>query len=110
LLRVRKIPGKLWGMWDGSPSHRRQASKTFLAPGAAKRIQVERIPASAPAGHPDEGVWTYRKRVELATGCCRVGTGSDQGTGTPAPQTDGLASLFSAGRLSACVLFTEVSK
>lgn len=68
---LRKIRGKLLIIWDGSPIHRSKAIKTFLAQGAAKRIHLERIPAYAPDCNPDEGVWNYLKRVELANVCCR---------------------------------------
>jgi transposase len=67
---LRKIPGKLLIIWDGSPIHRSQAIKTFLVKGAAKRIHLERLPAYAPDCNPDEGVWNYLKRVELANVCC----------------------------------------
>jgi transposase len=67
---LRKIPGKLLVLWDGSPIHRSNAIRAFLAHGAAKRIHLERIPAYAPDCNPDEGVWNYLKRVELATICC----------------------------------------
>jgi transposase len=68
---LRKVPGKLLIIWDGSPIHRSHAIRTFLATGAAKRIHLERIPAYAPDCNPDEGVWNYLKRVELANVCCR---------------------------------------
>jgi transposase len=69
---LRKISGKLLIIWDGSPIHRSQAIKTFLEQRAAKRIYLERLPAYAPACNPDEGVWNYLKRVELANVCCRT--------------------------------------
>jgi transposase len=67
---LRKIPGKLLIIWDGSPIHRSEAINTFLAKGAAKRIHLERLPAYAPDCNPDEGVWNYLKRVELGNVCC----------------------------------------
>jgi transposase len=67
---LRKIPGKLLIIWDGSPIHRSNAIRAFLAKSAAKRIHLERIPAYAPDCNPDEGVWNYLKRVELANVCC----------------------------------------
>jgi transposase len=69
---LRKIPGKLLIIWDGAPIHRSQAIKAFLTHGAAKRILLERLPAYAPACNPDEGVWNYLKRVELANVCCKT--------------------------------------
>ena len=67
---LRKISGKLLILWDGSPIHRSHAIRAFLSKGAAKRIHLERLPAYAPACNPDEGVWNYLKRVELANVCC----------------------------------------
>jgi transposase len=72
LLRVvlRQIPGKLLVIWDGSPIHHGQAVKDFLRAGAAKRLQLEQLPGYAPDLNPDEGIWNYLKRVELANVCC----------------------------------------
>jgi len=67
---LRKIPGKLLVIWDGSPIHRGQAVKAFLARGAARRLHLEQLPGYAPDLNPDEGVWSYLKRVELANVCC----------------------------------------
>lgn len=44
--------------------------KAFLRAGAAKRLQLEQLPAYAPDVNPDEGIWNYLKRVELANRCC----------------------------------------
>ena len=43
---LRQIPGKLLIIWDGSPIHRGGAVKDFLASGAARRVQLERLPGS----------------------------------------------------------------
>jgi transposase len=67
---LRKVSGKLLSIWDGSPFHRSAAIRAFLAKGAAKRIHLERLPAYTPDCNPDEGVWNYVKRVELANVCC----------------------------------------
>jgi len=67
---LRKIPGKLFVIWDGSPIHKGQPIKDFLKRGAAKRLQLERLPGDAPDLNPDEGIWTYLKRVELGNVCC----------------------------------------
>ncbi len=56
---------------DGSPIHRAQAVKDFLAKGAAKRLHLERLPAYAPELNPQEGVWNLLKRRELKNICCR---------------------------------------
>jgi len=67
---LRKISGKLLLIWDGSPIHHGQAVKEFLREGAAKRLQLEQLPGYAPDLNPDEGIWNYLKRVELANACC----------------------------------------
>jgi transposase len=66
---LRKIAGKLLVIWDGSPIHRGQPIKEFLRRGAAKRLHLEQLPGYAPDLNPDEGIWNYLKRVELAN-CC----------------------------------------
>ena len=57
-------------IWDGSPIHRSKLVKAFLARGAAKRIHLEQLPGYAPDLNPDEGIWNYLKRRELANVCC----------------------------------------
>lgn len=66
---LRKIAGKLLVIWDGSPIHHGQAVKDFLSAGAAKRLQLERLPGYAPDLNPDEGIWNSLKRVELGNVC-----------------------------------------
>ena len=67
---LRKISGKLVVIWDGSPIHRGHEVKDFLSRGAAKRLHLEQLPGYAPDLNPDEGIWNYLKRVELANVCC----------------------------------------
>jgi transposase len=67
---LRKIHGQLLVLWDGAPIHRGQPIKDFLRPGAAKRLHLEQLPGYAPDRNPDEGVWNYLKRVDLANRCC----------------------------------------
>ena len=67
---LRKIPGKIILIWDGSPIHRANALKDFLKRGAAKRLHLEQLPGYAPDLNPDEGIWNYLKRVELGNVCC----------------------------------------
>ena len=69
-LLLRKLKGKLLVIWDGSPIHRAQAIKAFLAKGATKRLYLAQLPAYAPELNPDEGIWNYLKRVELKNVCC----------------------------------------
>jgi transposase len=66
---LRKVPGNLLVIWDGATIHRCQAVKDFLAKGGAKRIHLERLPASAPELNPQEGVWNLLKRRELKNLC-----------------------------------------
>ena len=68
---MRRIPGKLLVIWDGSPIHRGQAVKDFLAGGAASRVRLEQLPGYAPDLNPDEGVWKHLKCVELKNLCCQ---------------------------------------
>jgi transposase len=68
-LLLRKIPGKLLVIWDGTNIHRSQAVKAFLAQGGAKRIHLERLPGYAPELNPQEGVWNLLKRRELKNLC-----------------------------------------
>jgi transposase len=67
---LRKIRGKVLVIWDGSPIHKGQPIKDYLARGAAKRLHLERLPGYAPDLNPDEGIWNYLKRVELRNRCC----------------------------------------
>jgi transposase len=66
---LREVPGRMVLIWDGAPMHRSHASKAFLANGAAPRLHVERLPASAPELNPGEGLWAQRKGVELRHVC-----------------------------------------
>ena len=70
-LLLRKIRGKVLVIWDGSPLHKGQPIKDFLAAGAVKRLYLERLPGYAPDRNPDEGMWNDLKRVELKNRCCR---------------------------------------
>ena len=67
---LRKIRGKVLVIWDGSPIHKGQPIKDYLARGAATRLHLERLPGYAPDLNPDEGIWNYLKRVELKNRCC----------------------------------------
>ena len=67
---LRHIPDKLLVIWDGSPIHRGQPVKDFLANGGAERIRLERLPGYAPELNLDEGIWNYLKRVELRNMRC----------------------------------------
>jgi transposase len=67
---LREVPGRMVVIWDGSPIHRSQTIKEFLANGAAQRLHLERLPAYAPELNPDEGLWQQLKGVELRNLCC----------------------------------------
>jgi transposase len=66
----RLIPGLLLVLWDGSPTHRSQVVKEYLASGATKRLQLERFPGYAPELNPTEWVWSYLKLADLANIAC----------------------------------------
>jgi transposase len=68
---LRKVRGPIVLIWDGSPIHRGQAVKDFVRRGAAKRLHLEQLPGYAPDLNPEEGIWNYVKRVELANMCSR---------------------------------------
>jgi transposase len=67
---MRQVPGKLLVLWDGAPIHKCKEVKTFLSEGAAKRLHLEMFPGYSPDLNPQEGVWSYLKRVELRNLCC----------------------------------------
>jgi transposase len=67
---LRKLPGNILIIGDGSPIHRAQPIKDFLKRGAARRVWLEQLPGYAPDLNPDEGIWNYLKRVELGNVCC----------------------------------------
>lgn len=56
-----RIKGKLGIIWDGASIHRSKEVKTFLQEGAAKRIELVRLPSYAPELNPTEGVWCLLK-------------------------------------------------
>ena len=66
---LREVPGRMVIIWDGSPIHRSQTVKEFLANGASQRLHLERLPAYAPELNPGEGLWQQLKGVELRNVC-----------------------------------------
>jgi putative transposase len=68
---LRHIAGRLLVIWDGSPIHRAQPVKDFLAHGGGARIQLEQFPGYAPELNPAEGLWQQLKQIELRNVCCR---------------------------------------
>ena len=68
---VRKIPGPLLVICDGSPIHRAEVVKQVLSSPMGKRLHLERLPGSAPKVNPQEQVWNLLKRRELKNVCCQ---------------------------------------
>jgi transposase len=68
---LRHLAGNLLVIWDGSPIHRANVVKAFLAQRGAQRRWLERLPGYAPDLNPVEGIWRYLKRVRLRNVCCR---------------------------------------
>ena len=68
---MRLIPGRLLVLWDGASIHRNRDMKHFLATGAAARLHLEQLPASAPELNPDEAIWHHLKRVQVCNRCCQ---------------------------------------
>jgi transposase len=66
----RQIRKPLLIIWDGAPIHKGHVITDYLKAGAARYIQLEKLPGYAPELNPDEGVWGYLKRVELKNVCC----------------------------------------
>ncbi len=67
---LQHMHGKILVIWDGAPIHRSRVIKDFLSSGAAKRLQLERLPGYAPELNPVEYVWHYLKHVALRNVCC----------------------------------------
>lgn len=67
---LRQIGGKLLVLWDGAPIHKCKEVKAFLSEGGAERLHLEMFPGYSPDLNPQEGVWSYLKRVELKNVCC----------------------------------------
>ncbi len=68
---LRHIAGTWLIVWDGASMHY-GAVQDFLGTAAAQRIVLVRLPSYAPELNPVEGVWHYRKQVELVKVCCRT--------------------------------------
>jgi transposase len=72
LMHLLRVAGpRLLVIWDGSPIHRRQEVKEFVA-GTRGRVRVEALPGYAPDLSPwDEGGWHHLKHVQLRNLACR---------------------------------------
>lgn len=62
---------RLLVIWDGSPIHRGDEVKSFLAESGSPSIHLEALPPYAPDLNPNEGIWDLLKHVELRNLCCR---------------------------------------
>jgi hypothetical protein len=68
LLRV--AAKRLLVIWDGSPIHRRDIVKQFVAD-ARDKVRLEVLPGYAPDLNPwDEGGWNHLKNVEMPNLAC----------------------------------------
>lgn len=72
LQHLRRVAGeRLLVIWDGSPIHRREAVREFVA-GTKGKVWVEALPGYAPDLNPwDEGGWHHLKNVEMRNLVCR---------------------------------------
>jgi transposase len=72
LLHLLRVAGeRLLVIWDGSPIHRREAVREFVARTKGK-VWVEALPGYAPDLSPwDEGGWHHLKSVEMRNLVCR---------------------------------------
>jgi transposase len=72
LQHLQRVAGeRLLVIWDGSPIHRRQAVRDFVA-GTRGQVRVEALPGYAPDLNPwDEGGWNHLKHVEMRNLVCR---------------------------------------
>jgi transposase len=68
--RQRYLGPRLLAIWDGSPIHRGEEVKSFLADGGAPAIHLEQLPPYAPDLNPDEGMGDLLKTVEMRNLCC----------------------------------------
>jgi transposase len=68
---LRTAGERLLVIWDGSPIHRRQAVREFVA-GTKGEVWAEALPGYAPDLNPwDEGGWNHLKRVAMRNLVCR---------------------------------------
>src|ERR1700754_1786069 len=64
LCHLRRMIGTdLLGIWDGSPIHRSEDVKSFLAQGGAEFVWLEQFPPYEPDLNPDERVRQHLKHV-----------------------------------------------
>lgn len=95
---LRKISGQLLVIWDGSPIHRADVIKQFLASPMGKRVHLERLPGYAPELNPQEGVWnaaqTSRTQESLLPGSGSLTSGTCSRQRAFAPPANHPSTLF----------------
>jgi transposase len=67
---IRHVGPRLLVIRDGSPIHRREEVKQFLAGAIGHGVRVERLPPYAPDLNPVEGAWQHLKHVEMRNLVC----------------------------------------
>lgn len=72
LEHLQRVAGeRLLVIWDGSPIHRREEVREFVA-GTKGKVWLEALPGYAPDLNPwDEGGWHHLKNVEMRNLVCR---------------------------------------
>jgi transposase len=65
----REVPGRRVLIWDGAPTHRSHRLQECLSHGAAPRLHLVRLPASAPELNPGAGLWPQLTGVERRHVC-----------------------------------------
>lgn len=72
LIHLRRVAGgRLLVAWDGSPIHRRERVRDFVA-GTRGKVLLEALPGYAPDLNPwDEGGWNHLKHVQLRNAVTR---------------------------------------
>jgi transposase len=66
---LHHVPGPITVLWDRARINRCRAVQDFLADLPRGRLEVELLPAYAPALNPQEGIWGHLGRVELKNVC-----------------------------------------
>jgi hypothetical protein len=97
-LLLRKISGKLLVVWDGSPIHRADVIKAFLASQAGKRVHLERLPGYAPrvesARTGVEPAQAPRTQEPVLSGSGSPAAGAGACQGTPSPSANHPSAQF----------------
>jgi hypothetical protein len=67
---LREIADTILILWNGAALHRSLIVNDVTAGTGGERFHIERVPASAPAVNPHEGVWTLLTHVERIHDWC----------------------------------------